>query len=167
MKKLDCNELRSIIKESVVGPEDLLQKNRHQPKLTRARLRQLIKEELETTNRPGGVGFGVDYKHVAAMAEFDPKHIDDIVKEFESTMLDLLDKSPDAFSDPKTGDYGPFAGKDSTVKNKRVAEWWQAQVNAATDDLRHKIESAAQDFKDTLSRTIEQVEDNLHDGDYN
>jgi len=166
MKKLDCNELRNIINESVIGPEDLLKKSRRQPKLTRSRLRQLIKEELETTDRPGGVQFGVDYKHVAAMAEFDPKHIDEIVKEFESTMLDFLDKSPDAFSDPKTGDYGPFTGKDSTAKNKRVEEQWQAQVNFATDDLRQKIEGAAQDFKSTLSRIIEQVEDNLHGGEY-
>jgi len=164
MKKIDCNELRSIIKESVIDPNDLLRNAR--PKLTRERLRILIKEELETIERPGGVQFGVDYKHVAAMAEFDPKHIDDIVKEFESTMLDFLDKSPDAFSDPKTGDYGPFTGKDSTAKNKRVEEAWQAQVNFATDDLRQKIEAAAEEFKKSLSFIIERVEDNLHGGDY-
>jgi len=47
---------------------------------------------------------------------------------------DLLDKSPDAFSDPKTGDYGPFTGKDSTAKNKDAVKEILSQVFSSLGD---------------------------------
>jgi len=45
-----------------------------------------------------------------------------------------LDKSPDAFSDPKTGDYGPFTGKDSTAKNKDAVKEILSQVFSSLGD---------------------------------
>jgi hypothetical protein len=172
MKKIDCNELRSIIKESVVGPDSLLKKNkapsRSKP-LTRSRLRQLIKEELETTEPqrgPGGSQFGVSYKHVEAMASFDPKHVKSIVTEFEKTMLDFLENSPDAFSDPKTGDYGPFTGKDSKAKTDRTKKEWELQVTRAQEDLQGALNQQVVEFKKTLSKTIDEIEDMLHNGEY-
>ena len=164
MKKLSCSELREIIKESVAGPDELLKKDR--TKLTRTRLRELIKEDLETIDRPGGAQFGVSYKHVEAMAEFDPKHIDNIVKEFEKTMLDFLENSPDAFADPKTGDYGPFSGKDSKAKTDRTKAVWEDQVAQATEELRGRLDDAAAEFKKGLSGIIDQIENGLHAGDY-
>ena len=167
MKKIDCNELRNIIQESVVGPEDLLKKNRRSPKLTRTRLRQLIKEELETVDRgPGGAQFGISYKHVEAMASFDPKHVKNIVAEFEKTMLDFLENSPDAFADPKTGDYGPFTGKDSKAKTDRTKKEWELQVTRAQEDLQGALNQRVREFKKTLSETIDEIEDMLHNGEY-
>ena len=167
MKKINCGELRSIIKESVIGPDDLLKSSKHQSKLTRARLRKLIKEELETVERgPGGAQFGVSYKHVEAMASFDPKHVKNIVTEFEKTMLDFLENSPNAFSDPNTGDYGPFTGKDSKVKTDRTKKAWVEQVTRAQEDLQGALNQQVVEFKKTLSNTIDEIEDMLHNGEY-
>jgi len=176
MRKISNKELRDLIKETVVGPDDLLKNSTVMPKkrnkLTKASLRSLIKEELEEqeqiplSSRPGGAQFGISYKHVEAMAEFDPKHIDNIVTEFEKTMLDFLENSPDAFADPKTGEYGPFSGKDSKAKTDRTKAVWEEQVRLATDELRGRLDEAAAEFKKNLGSIINQVEDGLHGGNY-
>ncbi len=130
-------------------------------------MRQLIKEELETVDRgPGGAQFGVSYKHVEAMASFDPKHVKNIVTEFEKTMLDFLENSPDAFADPKTGDYGPFTGKDSKAKIDRTKKAWAEQVTRAKDDLVDALEEKVDEFKKALSKTIDDIEDGLHEGEF-
>ncbi|MBK26059.1 MAG: hypothetical protein CME70_18830 [Halobacteriovorax sp.] len=178
MKKLSCSELQQLIKESVVGPEELLRRGRRNQivtdkskKLDRNTLRNLIKEELNNLNedgpaRPGGAGIGVDYQHVEKIVEFDPIHVDNIVEEFDTAMMKFLENSPDAFADPKTGEYGPFTGKGSEEKTKRTEDHWIKAVDEATRDLHSKLTSATEDFKKVLNDIIVGVEDQLHGGTY-
>jgi hypothetical protein len=174
MKKISNKELRNLIKETVVGPDELLKKPvavpRKRSRLTRTSLRSLIREELEEqvplSNRPGGAQFGISYKHVEAMADFDPKHVKSIATEFEKMMLDLFENSPDAFADPKTGDYGPFTGKDSKAKTDRTKANWELQVTRAQEDLEGALNQQVVEFKKVLTKSINEIEDMLHNGDY-
>ena len=111
-------------------------------KITKRQLRRIIKEEKAKLIRESVS----DMRHFEDAVEQAASRMSDL---FYNDMMKLYDEEPDAFARP-----GP---DDSMIRDSK--EMWEQQVVYATQELETSIAHA-------ISQAIEEVEMNLHDGQY-
>lgn len=109
-------------------------------KITKRQLRRIIKEEKRKLLR----------ESVTDMVDFEIM-VEDAVEllaaQFADSMFTLMDEDPEMFAGPDEGDV------------RSTPEEWEQQVQAAQQEMIERLTTE-------INRTMSQVEDQLHGGDF-
>jgi len=109
-------------------------------KITKRQLRRIIKEEKRKLLR----------ESVTDMVDFEimvEEAVDTLSAQFADSMYTLMDEDPEMFKGPDPGDV------------RSTPEEWEQQVQAAQQEM-------AELLTIEINRTMSQVEDRLHGGDF-
>jgi hypothetical protein len=109
-------------------------------RITKTQLRRIIKEEKRKLLK----------ESVTDMADFEimvEEAVDMLAGQFADSMFTLMDEDPEMFAGPDTGDV------------RSTPEEWEQQVKAAQQEMAERLTTE-------INRTMSQVEDQLHGGDF-
>jgi hypothetical protein len=109
-------------------------------KITKRQLRRIIKEEKRKLLRESVTDM-VDFEIMVEDA------VETLAAQFADSMFTLMDEDPEMFAGPDEGDV------------RSTPEEWELQVQAAQQEMIERLTTE-------INRTMSQVEDQLHGGDF-
>jgi len=109
-------------------------------RITKRQLKRIIKEEKRKLLRESVTDM-VDFEIMVEDA------VETLAAQFADSMFTLMDEDPEMFAGPDEGDV------------RSTPEEWERQVQAAQQEMAERLTTE-------INRTMSQVEDRLHGGDF-